>query len=54
MGRVFLDLLRLNRQFAAGIVLLSLVTLFALLSLRVSASFLLSAALVTLALITLI
>jgi len=32
MGRIFLDLLRLNRQFAAGIVLLSLVTLFALLS----------------------
>jgi hypothetical protein len=32
MGRTFLDLLRLNRQFAAGIVLLSLVTLFALLS----------------------
>ena len=32
MGRVFIDLLRMNRQFAAGIVLLSLVTLFALLS----------------------
>jgi peptide/nickel transport system permease protein len=32
MGRTFIDLLRLNRQFAAGIVLLSAVTLFALLS----------------------
>ena len=32
MGRVFIDLLRFNRQFAAGIVLLSAVTLFALLS----------------------
>jgi len=32
MGRVFLDLLRFNRQFAAGVVLLSAITLFALLS----------------------
>jgi peptide/nickel transport system permease protein len=32
MGRVFIDLLRFNRQFAAGVVLLSAVALFALLS----------------------
>ena len=32
MGRVFIDLLRFNRQFAVGVVLLSAITLFALLS----------------------
>jgi peptide/nickel transport system permease protein len=32
MGRVFIDLLRFNRQFASGVVLLSVITLFALLS----------------------
>ena len=32
MRRVFIDLLRFNRQFASGVVLLSAITLFALLS----------------------
>ena len=32
MGRILLDLLRFNRQFAAGVVLLGLVVVFAALS----------------------